>query len=117
MGPPKRRVQGQSIPPNNSPPSRTITRRRIRRSYVGQDEGDYQGTDGRLGLAACMVAGTVSSVLAAMITTRIDDQGAGLRCGSCMTIVEEEETWEERGVEMERVEEGGEGGRGGNRNS
>eukprot|EP00520_Triparma_pacifica_P001418 CAMPEP_0118647362 /NCGR_PEP_ID=MMETSP0785-20121206/8562_1 /TAXON_ID=91992 /ORGANISM="Bolidomonas pacifica, Strain CCMP 1866" /LENGTH=542 /DNA_ID=CAMNT_0006539443 /DNA_START=110 /DNA_END=1735 /DNA_ORIENTATION=- len=61
-------------------------------SYVGADEGVYQGTDGRLGLAACMLAGTLSSVIAAGITTRIDDQGAGLICGR-KVIIKEELEW------------------------
>jgi hypothetical protein len=69
-------------------------------SYVGSYEGVYQGTDGRLGLAACMVAGTVSSVVAAGITTRINDQGAGLMCGK-KVIVKEEIDWEMREKEGE----------------
>ena len=33
-----------------------------------------------MALGACCVAGTISSLLAAAITLKINDQGAGLRC-------------------------------------
>lgn len=44
------------------------------------------GTDGRLGLAACFLAGTISSLLAAVITIWIKDEDSGLKCRS-FTIV------------------------------
>lgn len=58
------------------------------------------GTDARLGLAACFLAGTCSSALAAIITIWVKDDDAGLKCRN-WTIVEEIEapshTEEEQG--------------------
>ena len=59
-------------------------------TYVGTDYGPSVGNDGVTGLATCFLAGTASSLLAALITFRIDDNKAGLKCGSCLTIVREE---------------------------
>ena len=56
-------------------------------TYVGEDYGDYAGSDAVAGLAACFLAGTICSFLAASITFRIDDHSGGLKCGSCLTIV------------------------------
>lgn len=56
-------------------------------TYVGEDQGDVAGQDAVAGLAACFLAGTISSLLAALITVFIDDDKAGLKCGSCWTIV------------------------------
>jgi hypothetical protein len=56
-------------------------------TYVGEDFGDYAGSDAVAGLAACFLAGTISSLLAALITFKIDDHKSGLKCGSCLTIV------------------------------
>jgi hypothetical protein len=56
-------------------------------TYVGDDLGDSAGTDAVAGLAACFLAGTISSLLAAIITIKIDDNKAGLKCGSCLTLV------------------------------
>mmetsp|Transcript_19136 Transcript_19136/g.28362 ORF Transcript_19136/g.28362 Transcript_19136/m.28362 type:complete len:574 (-) Transcript_19136:808-2529(-) len=50
--------------------------------------GYAAGNDARLGLAACFVAGTISSLLAAVITIWIKDEDAGLKCGNCCTLVE-----------------------------
>jgi hypothetical protein len=55
-------------------------------SYVGDDFGEYAGTDASAGLAACFAAGTISSILAAMITVMINDDKAGLKC-RCLTII------------------------------
>jgi len=52
------------------------------------------GTDGRLGLAACFLAGTISSFLAAVITIWIKDEESGLKCGN-WTIVYPKEPIEE----------------------
>jgi MFS family permease len=49
--------------------------------------GYAAGNDARLGLAACFVAGTISSLLAAVITIWIKDEDAGLKCGRCLTII------------------------------
>jgi hypothetical protein len=57
-------------------------------TYVGDYVGKLAGTNAVAGLAACFLAGTISSLLAALITTRIDDGKAGLKCGSCCTIVQ-----------------------------
>lgn len=56
-------------------------------TYVGEDYGDVVGQDGTKGLAACFLAGTVSSLLAALITVKIKDDERGLKCGSCLTLV------------------------------
>ncbi|VEU33900.1 unnamed protein product [Pseudo-nitzschia multistriata] len=55
-------------------------------TYIGEDFGDLAGSDAVAGLAACFLAGTVSSLLAALITYKINDQDEGLKCGSCWTI-------------------------------
>ena len=53
-------------------------------AYAGGDStnipGYYPGSDGRLGLAACFLAGTLSSLLAAIITIFINDHDSGLKC-------------------------------------
>mmetsp|Transcript_10730 Transcript_10730/g.13567 ORF Transcript_10730/g.13567 Transcript_10730/m.13567 type:complete len:543 (-) Transcript_10730:2467-4095(-) len=76
-------------------------------SYVGDYIGAYAGTSATVGFAACFLAGTISSLLAALITINIDDNDSGLKCGPC-TIVsamiqkdreeEEEECKEEIGA-------------------
>ena len=55
-------------------------------TYVGENLGDLAGTDALAGFATCFLAGTLSSLLAALITIRIDDNKGGLKCGPC-TIV------------------------------
>ena len=65
-------------------------------SYTGDDRGSHAGTDARRGLAACFVAGTVSSLLAALITIKIRDDAAGLRCGPCVCVEPIVETLETR---------------------
>mmetsp|Transcript_5286 Transcript_5286/g.15510 ORF Transcript_5286/g.15510 Transcript_5286/m.15510 type:complete len:540 (+) Transcript_5286:171-1790(+) len=60
-------------------------------SYVGDDLGEFAGTDAVAGLGACFLAGTISSLLAALITFKINDQNSGLKCGDCLTIVAHEE--------------------------
>lgn len=55
-------------------------------TFVGEDFGDFAGTDAAAGLAACFMAGTLSSLLAALITIKIDDNKRGLQCG-CLTLV------------------------------
>ena len=57
-------------------------------TYTGENMGRSTGTDGTASLAACFSARTLSSVLAAGITFLINDDDAGLRCGSCITCVE-----------------------------
>ena len=60
-------------------------------SYVGEDYGPDAGSDALRGLAACFAAGTLSSALAALITLRIRDEEAGLRCGPCVCIAAREQ--------------------------
>jgi ABC-type polysaccharide/polyol phosphate export permease len=55
-------------------------------TFVGNYEGPYAGTNSTSGFAACFLAGTLSSILAAIITFWIDDQSQGLKCGPCLTI-------------------------------
>lgn len=55
-------------------------------TYIGEYKGDLAGNDGTAGLIACFIAGTVSSLLAALITVFLEDQEAGLRCGSCICV-------------------------------
>ena len=60
-------------------------------SYAGDDRGALAGSDALRGLAACFVAGTASSLVAALITVRIRDDAAGLRCGPCVCVGAQEE--------------------------
>ena len=55
-------------------------------TYVGTPQGPLAGPDARAGLGACFVAGTLASALAALITVRIKDGAAGLRCGPCVCV-------------------------------
>ena len=55
-------------------------------TYVGDGYVDGAGSDGVAGMAACFLAGTICSLLAAVITYKIDDEKEGLKCGSCLTI-------------------------------
>jgi hypothetical protein len=50
-------------------------------TYVGYYYGEYVGRSSVAGLAACFIAGTVSSAIAATITLWIKDDQAGLMCG------------------------------------
>ena len=59
-------------------------------TYVGEEFNEYSGNDAVAALAACFFAGTISSLLAAIITVKIDDHKAGLKC-RCITLVEPEE--------------------------
>lgn len=67
-------------------------------TYAGEEitsaSGYFAGTDARIGLAACFVAGTVSSLLAALITLKIKDDDGGLMCGGC-TIIDDTKVLEE----------------------
>ncbi|KAL7528962.1 hypothetical protein ACHAWF_002787 [Thalassiosira exigua] len=56
------------------------------------------GSDGRLGLAACFLAGTISSLLAAVITIWIKDEDSGFKCRH-WTIVEPTEHGEETNLD------------------
>ena len=60
-------------------------------TYVGENQGDLAGTDALAGFATCFLAGTISSLLAALITIRIDDNKGGLKCGPCTIVPGEEE--------------------------
>jgi hypothetical protein len=60
-------------------------------TFVGETVNASSGNDAVAALAACFFAGTACSVLAAIITTKIQDQKAGLHCGPCWTIVEAED--------------------------
>ena len=55
-------------------------------TYGGEDLGEAAGSDGLRGLALCFIAGTVSSLAAALITLKIKDQQAGLHCGPCVCV-------------------------------
>lgn len=57
-------------------------------------QGYYPGTDARLGFASCFLAGTISSVLAAIITVWIKDEDSGLKCGN-WTIIEPMEEYQD----------------------
>lgn len=57
--------------------------------FVNQNN-PYSGPNASAGLAVCFLAGTISSLLAALITTRISDKSShknGLPCGSSCTII------------------------------
>lgn len=60
-------------------------------TFVGEDFGDAAGSDAVAGLAACFLAGTMCSFIAASLTFPINDNKSGLKCGSCCTIVAAEE--------------------------
>ena len=60
-------------------------------TFVGEEVNDFSGSDAVAGLAACFFAGTLCSLLAALITIGIKDQKSGLKCGPCWTIVEGED--------------------------
>mmetsp|Transcript_17490 Transcript_17490/g.37940 ORF Transcript_17490/g.37940 Transcript_17490/m.37940 type:complete len:615 (-) Transcript_17490:31-1875(-) len=55
-------------------------------TYAGEYFGEYIGHDGTTGLAACFFAGTASSAAAAFVTTFIDDNKGGLKCGKLTCI-------------------------------
>ena len=56
-------------------------------TYVGEELNDFSGNDAVAGLAACFFAATICSLLAALITVKINDNKAGLKCG-CLTLVD-----------------------------
>ena len=60
-------------------------------TYVGEDFGDLAGTNAVQGLAACFIAGTISSLIAAFITMKINDNKAGLQCGPCICVNAQED--------------------------
>ena len=60
-------------------------------TYVGEYFGEFVGHDGTAGLAACYLAGTLSSAAAAFITTFIDDDEGGLKCGKLICVHDETE--------------------------
>lgn len=55
-------------------------------TYVGRNVGPLAGSDAVAGLAACFIAGTLSSLIAALITLRIRDEDVGLRCGPLVCV-------------------------------
>ena len=55
-------------------------------TYVGRYVGPLAGSDAVAGLAACFIAGTLSSLIAALITLRIRDEDVGLRCGPLVCV-------------------------------
>ena len=60
-------------------------------TYVGEYFGEFVGHDGTAGLAACYLAGTLSSAAAAFITTFIDDDEGGLKCGKLTCVHDQAE--------------------------
>jgi len=56
-------------------------------TYVGDTLNEYSGSDAVAGLASCFLAGTLSSLLAAIITIFIKDHEVGLKCGPCLTLI------------------------------
>ena len=60
-------------------------------TYVGEYFGEFVGHDGTAGLAACYLAGTLSSAAAAFITTFIDDDEGGLKCGKLTCVHDQTE--------------------------
>ena len=74
-------------------------------THVGEYMGSYSGSDATYGLAACMVAGTASSALAAFITYFIDDNEGGLMCGKCTIVSDDAVTDTNEDIEFASVEE------------
>ncbi|KAL7578822.1 hypothetical protein ACA910_016043 [Epithemia clementina (nom. ined.)] len=60
-------------------------------TYAGDELNEFSGNDAVAAIASCFFAGTVCSLLAALITVKIKDQKSGLKCGPCLTFVEAEE--------------------------
>eukprot|EP00550_Attheya_septentrionalis_P009733 CAMPEP_0198283292 /NCGR_PEP_ID=MMETSP1449-20131203/2938_1 /TAXON_ID=420275 /ORGANISM="Attheya septentrionalis, Strain CCMP2084" /LENGTH=588 /DNA_ID=CAMNT_0043979873 /DNA_START=75 /DNA_END=1841 /DNA_ORIENTATION=+ len=56
-------------------------------TWAGENLGPEAGTNATAGLAACFLAGTFSSLLAAVVTLMIDDQEEGLKCGGCCFLI------------------------------
>lgn len=75
-------------------------------TYIGENEGVWSGTNGTVGMASCFIAGTISSLLAATITIKIEDDEAGLNCGRFICVAKKSDY-------VERVEKEGGGGGGG----
>merc|ERR1712003_39633 len=73
-------------------------------TYVGENLGPLAGTDAVAGLAACFLAGTICSLVSAIITLYIDDQNSGLHCGPCCTIVQPSSDDEDEDEEDEEDE-------------
>lgn len=77
-------------------------------TYAGGDlyyaDGYSAGMDARIGLAACFVAGTICSLLAAIITIWIKDDDSGLKCGPCWTIVESKQEVLEEEMKVSETE-------------
>jgi hypothetical protein len=57
-------------------------------TYVGESANALSGNDAVSGLVACFWAGTVCSLVAALITLKIDDKASGLQCGSCCVLAQ-----------------------------
>lgn len=55
-------------------------------TYMGTEQNEFSGNDAVVGLGSCFIAGTLCSLLAAVITLKIDDQKGGLKCGPCCTL-------------------------------
>jgi len=70
-------------------------------TYVGEYFGEFVGHDGTAGLAACYFAGTLSSAAAAFITTFIDDNEGGLKCGKFTCVHAEPESEDAKDTENE----------------
>ena len=74
-------------------------------TFVGEDFGEAAGSDAVAGLAACFLAGTLCSLLAALITLKIDDNAGGLKCGSCCTLVKADDEDKESMDQTEEINE------------
>jgi len=70
-------------------------------SYVGEFYGGQFGRDTVQGFASCFLAGTISSLIAAVITLAIKDQEAGLKCGSIVCINRQPENKDAAEVEVD----------------
>jgi hypothetical protein len=68
-------------------------------TYVGEEVTAFSGNNAVAGLAACFFAGTCCSLLAAFITLKIEDNKAGLKCGSWTLVDAEEDDGEEEMIE------------------
>ena len=56
-------------------------------TYIGETYNEYSSNDSVIALSACMYAATASSIIAILLTLKINDDQAGLACGPCLSCI------------------------------